>query len=103
MTTNTTHDLASSKDSPTALSQKLKELQPNKRISNQVKLQAHYDAIIDAIGRGVSMKTIREVLAESGISLSAATLKRLLSVEVERRKRDRFTSESNSAGEEEAA
>jgi hypothetical protein len=46
------------------------------------------------------MKTIREVLAESGISLSAATLKRLLSVEVERRKRDRFTSESNSAGEE---
>lgn len=103
MLPNTTHDLAASKDSPAALSQKLKELLPNKRISNQVKLQAHYDEIIDALGRGVSMKTIREVLAESGISLSAATLKRLLGVEAARRKRDRPTSESTSTGEEGAA
>jgi hypothetical protein len=67
------------------LSQKLASLQPKKRNSDQAKFADHYDAIIDAIHRGVSLKDIREALAEDGIKVSSVTFKRLLDAEAKRR------------------
>lgn len=65
---------------------KLNALTANKRTTNQAKLVAHYDAIMDAIKRGVSLKVVREALCDAGVNLSPATFKRLLDAETVRRK-----------------
>ncbi|RAP55661.1 hypothetical protein [Oleiagrimonas sp. MCCC 1A03011] len=67
------------------LSEKLKSLQPNIRNINQAKIAEYYEAINDAVERGVSYKAIREALAEEGFKMSPATFKRLFDAECELR------------------
>jgi len=69
-----------------SLAAKLASLPPKKRTSNQATFAKHYEDILGAIERGVSLKDIREALAEHGLKLSSATFKRHLSAEVDRRK-----------------
>ncbi len=71
------------------LSLKLASLQPKKRTANRSKFAVHYDAINDAINRGVTNKDIREALAEDGLRVSATTFKKLLEAERKRRERDK--------------
>lgn len=79
------HTKTTTSNASTPLSLKLASLQPKKRTSNQAKFAEHYDAIIEAIERGVSNKDIREALADEGINVSSATFKKLLEGERQRR------------------
>jgi hypothetical protein len=67
------------------LSLKLASLQPKMRTTNRAKFADHYDDIINAIKRGVSLKGIRAALAEDGIAVSSVTFKKLLENERKRR------------------
>ena len=92
-----THD-ASYTDS-NSLAAKLAALQPKKLTSNQAKFAEHYEEILHAIERGVSLKDIREALAEAGLKLSSATFKRLLQAEADRlRKSSPQVSEAGEQG-----
>ncbi|MFK2902880.1 hypothetical protein ISP17_02810 [Dyella ginsengisoli] len=80
-----THD--ASYTGSNSLAARLAALQPKKRTSNQAKFAEHYEEILHAIERGVSLKDIREALAEAGLKLSSATFKRLLQAEADRRRK----------------
>lgn len=67
------------------LSLTLASLQPKLRTTNQEKIAKHYDDIIGAIKRGVSMKDIRAALAEDGVNVASVTFKKLLDIERKRR------------------
>ncbi|WP_426701657.1 hypothetical protein ACPPVV_01180 [Rhodanobacter sp. Col0626] len=67
------------------LSLKLASLQPKARTANQAKIAEHYDDIVNAIERGVSMKALRAALAEDGVAIASATFKKLLENERKRR------------------
>jgi len=82
------------------LSLTLASLQPKLRTTNQEKIAKHYDDIVDAIKRGVSMKDIRQALAEDGINVASVTFKKLLEIE---RKRRELPNEKASSSEGDAA
>lgn len=83
-----------------ALSMKLSSLQPKKRASNRTKFSVHYQDIVAAIERGVSMKDIRDALAEDGLTLSSATFNRLLKEEALNRKPSAVVNEPRQAEQE---
>lgn len=90
-------------DTPTAIEQggepvsnislALRELQPNQRRRKKKDFEAHYDEIAALIELGVSLKDLRSALAKGGLSMSAATFKKMFEAERKRRSRTNQTHE----------
>jgi hypothetical protein len=69
----------------TNISLALRELQPNQRRRKVRDFAAHFDEIKALIEQGVSYKDVRLALAKGGLSMSAATFKKMFEAESKRR------------------
>jgi len=68
--------------------QALNALQPNSRTLRSELFTEHFPRIEAALGRCVTQTAVRKALAAAGLKLSAATFKKLLDIERQRRNSD---------------
>jgi DNA-binding transcriptional MerR regulator len=72
----------------------LRELKPNQRRRKLVEFTEHYQEIAALVEQGVTIKDIREALAKGGLSMSAATFKKMFETERKRRAHTNQTDET---------
>jgi ATP-dependent exoDNAse (exonuclease V) beta subunit len=68
----------SASDSVSKISLALRELKPNQRCRKEKEFAEHYEEIAALIKSGVTVKDVRDALAKGGLSMSAATFKKML-------------------------